>query len=131
MKKIALLVAVAALSACAQPAEETPVPADTVAAADAAAATPVAWTGFEPGSYTVTDDEGVKIDFVLTADSYTATMPDGSTANGTLVIKDGKGCMTNAEGEESCWKNAAPGPDGSWVATSDDGDTSTVMKKAA
>lgn len=129
MKKIALVAAIAALSACAPSAEEAPTEVATATAA--AAATPVAWTGFEPGNYTVTTADGQKMDFVLTADSYTATMADGVTETGTLVLKDGKGCMTPEGGAERCYTNSIPGPDGSWVGTDDDGVKSTIVRKPA
>jgi hypothetical protein len=132
MKKLAVLAAVLALSACNQPAAEEPTATETLAAEPAATETATAaWTGFEPGNYAVTGPKGEKIDYVLTADGYTATFADGKVETGTLVMKDGKGCMTPAGGEEMCFTNSAPDADGSWKATNDKGGVSTIMKKPA
>ncbi|MEO5902708.1 MAG: hypothetical protein ABIQ55_01720 [Gemmatimonadaceae bacterium] len=69
----------------------------------------------------------------LTKDEGTFSMTDaaGKVTNGSFVMKDGKGCFTPAGGKMMCWKNDAPGADGSWSATADDGTKSTVMKKAS
>ena len=86
------------------------------------------WTGFEPGSYTVTDGDGNASDYVLNADdTFTMTDSAGTETTGTLAMRDGKGFFTPAGGEELCWTNSQPGADGSWTATADDGTTATVM----
>ena len=131
MRKLIVVAAVVALSACSQKGDEVAAPADTSPAAEpASAAAPAGWTGFEPGSYLVTASDGAKLDYVLTEDgNFTMTDATGKVTTGTLVMKDGKGCFTPAGGSEMCWTNAAPGADGSWTATATDGTTASVTKK--
>ena len=132
MKKHFLIAAVAALSACSPKADEAAVNVDTATAvAPTVAAAPEGWTGFEPATYDVTAADGTKVTFVLKDGSYSMTDPAGKVTNGAFVMKDGKGCFTPADGKTMCWKNDAPGADGSWSATADDGNKSTVMKKPA
>ena len=61
----------------------------------------------------------------------TETLADGKVEKGSLVAKDGKGCMTPAGGEERCFTNSAPDADGSWKATNAEGGVSTIVKKPA
>lgn len=131
MRKLIVVGALVALSACSQKADQVAAPGDTSAPAEpATSAVPSSWTGFEPGSYLVTASNGAKMDYVLKEDgNFTMTDAAGKVTTGTLVMKDGKGCFTPAGGSEMCWTNAAPGPDGSWTATATDGTSVKVTKK--
>ena len=79
----------------------------------------------------MTGPKGQKIDYLLTADGYTATFAGGKVEKVTLVLKDGKGCMTPEGGEEMCFTDSAPDGDGSWKATDAVGGVSTIVKKPA
>ena len=135
MKKILLLATVAALAACSPKTENTAAPANDVTAPDTAndamandAA--AAWTGFEPGTYAVTDGKGAKSDVTINSDgTYTGTDAAGKTESGTFVMTGAKGCFTAKGAAEMCYTNSAPGTDGSWSGTGDDGSKATVMKK--
>ena len=133
MKKLVLIAAVAALSACSQKADEAPATVgNATEVAPAVGVAPEGWTGFEPATYYVTGADGNKVTFVIKDEgSFSVTDAAGKVTNGSFVMKDGKGCFTPAGGKTMCWKNDAPGADGSWSATADDGTKSTVMKKAA
>lgn len=132
MKKILLFAAVAALAACTPKADNTAAPANDAMAPEAATVneTAAAWTGFEPGTYVVTEEKGGKAEVTLNSDgTYTGTDAAGKTESGTYVMKGNKGCFTAKGAKEMCWTNGPPGADGSWVATSDDGAKSTITKK--
>ena len=136
MKKIILLATVAALAACSPKTENTAAPANDVTAPEPANDamandTAAAWTGFEPGTYVVTEAKG-KADFTINADgTYTAVDAAGKTETGTFVMKGAKGCFTPKGAAEMCYTNSAPGADGSWTGTGDDGSKATVTKKPA
>jgi hypothetical protein len=127
MRKIMMIAAVAALGACSKPAEEPAAPASTAAAAEAATEAPVV----EAGDYTFVDKDKKEGKLSIAADNtYSVTWPDGTTAKGTVSIKDGKGCY-DEEGDKTptlCWKNDPPAADGTWTATSDDGQVVTVTR---
>ncbi len=119
MKKLILIATVAALSACSQKAEETPVATDTTMAE----ATPAADTGVTPGTYDVTNAEGQKGTTTINADgTYEDTGFDGKITKGTYARKDGKDCF-DEEGDaaEVCWTVSSPDANGSFTATSEDG----------
>ena len=128
MKKLALIAAVAALSACSQEADEpadttameAPAPVETMAADDPA------------GTYDVKMADGTTGTTVINADgTYTDTGSDGATESGTFVRKDGKDCF-DPEGDEPemCWTVSEPAADGSFTATDPEGNTVTVMRRA-
>jgi hypothetical protein len=131
MKKLVLIAAVAALSACSQKADEdatdtaaveTPAPAETMAADTVA-----------PGTYDVKMADGTMGSTVINADgTYTDTDADGKTVSGTFARKDGKDCF-DPEGDEpeQCWTTTTPAADGSFTATAPDGTTVTVTPHAA
>jgi hypothetical protein len=137
MKTIILFATVAALSACSPKAENVAAPANDVTAPETANDamandTAAAWTGFEPGTYAVTDAKGAKADITIGADgTYTGVDAAGKTESGTFVMKGAKGCFTAKGAAEMCWSNSAPGADGSWIGTGDDGSKATVTKKPA
>jgi hypothetical protein len=129
MRKIILIAGLAALAACSKPAE-APAAADSGAAvADASAA-----AGDSPaGDYTFVDKDKKTGKLSVAADnSYVVTLPDGTVQKGTVSNKDGKACY-DGEGDTPptmCWANGEPAADGTWTATSDDGQVVTVTRVA-
>jgi uncharacterized lipoprotein NlpE involved in copper resistance len=129
MKNFILFAMGAALSACSPTVENIAAPANTAMTNEVET---VAWTGFEPGTYVVTDAKGAKVDFTINSDgTYTGVDAAGKTESGTFVMKGAKGCFTPKGAAEMCWTNSAPGADGSWIGTGDDGSKATVVKKPA
>jgi hypothetical protein len=126
MRKIMMIAAIAALSACSKPAEEAKAPEASAAPTEAAAAPAI-----EAGDYTFADKDSKQGKLSVAADmTYSATMPDGSAQKGTVSEKDGKACY-DAEGDKiptMCWKNDPPAADGTWTAVSDDGQVVTVTR---
>lgn len=134
MKRLIPIAAAAALAACSQPAEETPAPAETDAAAtpvDTVAISQLA--GPEAaGTYEVTWADGTMTTTTINADGTYVDMMDGEeTAHGAWVVKEGKNCLTPEGGAELCWTDSAPAEDGSWTATAEDGTTVTVRRAEA
>lgn len=130
MKKLALIAAFAALSACSQEAEE---PADTTAMEEAVPAETMAMEEDPAGTYDVKMADGTMGTTVINADgTYTDTGADGTTQSGTFVRKDGKDCF-DPEGDdpEMCWTVSEPAADGSFTATDPEGNTVTVTRRAA
>jgi hypothetical protein len=128
MKKLALLAAVAALSACNEKAADTPAATDT----PAAEAT-MADAGVTPGTYTVKMADGTTGTTVINADgTYVDTDKDGKEMRGTYARKDGKDCF-DPEGDEAemCWTVTPPGADGSFTATGADGKTTVTVTPVA
>ncbi|MBL8650817.1 MAG: hypothetical protein JNL35_10490 [Sphingopyxis sp.] len=133
MKKIILLAALTALSACSQKTEEKAdaVPAETAAPAPAAAAAPAAASTTAPGTYDVKMADGTMATTVINADgTYVDTDPKGKQVKGRYATHDGKDCF-DPEGDEMgmCWAVGKPGADGSFTATADDGTVVTVTPK--
>ena len=129
MKKLVLIAAVAALSACSQKAEETPAATDTAMAE----ATPMADATVTPGTYDVKMADGTMGKTVINADgTYVDTDKDGKEVRGTYARKDGKDCF-DPEGDdpEMCWSVTTPGADGSFTATTADGKTTVTVSPAA
>jgi hypothetical protein len=129
MKKLVLIAAVAALSACNQKAEEAPAATDTAMAE----ATPMADAGVTPGTYDVKMADGTVGKTVINADgTYVDTDKDGKEERGTFARRDGKDCF-DPEGDapEVCWTVTPPGADGSFTATSADGKTTVTVTPAA
>jgi hypothetical protein len=128
MKKLVLIAAVAALSACNQTADEAPVATDTTAAMPEA--TPMADNG--AGTYDVKMADGTMGKTVINADgTYVDTDKDGKEVRGTFARKDGKDCF-DPEGDEAemCWTVTAPGADGSFTATAPDGKTTVTVTRS-
>lgn len=128
MRIVLVIAAVAALGACSKPAEEAAAPATTAAAAEAA---PAAAAIIQAGEYTFVDKDKKQGTLSIAADNtYSVTWPDGTTQKGSASEKDGKGCY-DPEGDKDatlCWKNDPPAADGTWTATSDDGQVVTVTR---
>ena len=108
MRKLILIAAVAALSACNK--EEAAAPANDVnvadvAAAEAPAATPAAMALNET-TWTYTDKDGKNTEESIDASgNYIATVGAAHQDHGTMVMKDGKACFTSAmtKDGEMCW----------------------------
>ncbi len=129
MKKLVLIAAVAALSACNERAEEAPAAIDTAMAE----ATPMADAGVAPGTYEVKMADGTVGRTTINADgTYVDVDKDGKEMRGTFARRDGKDCF-DPEGDEAevCWSVTAPGADGSFVATGPDGTTTVTVTPMA
>jgi hypothetical protein len=126
MKKIALICALAALTACQQDAPE-PVAEETVAAE---AATPAAYA-IEAGTYDYTRSDGVSGVNTLAADgTYSNARTDGVTETGTWGQEGDLGCFTPEEGEKRCYTFTTPDAEGNFTGTMADGVTVEVKKTA-
>ena len=129
MKKLVLLAALAALSACSQKAEESK--DATAAPTETAAPAPAANPGTAPGTYDVKMADGTMASTVINADgTYVDTDPKGKEVKGLYASHDGKDCF-DPEGDAlgMCWAVSKPGADGSFTATADDGTVVTVTPK--
>jgi hypothetical protein len=131
MRRLVLaLVPLTILAACSsEPAEEPAI--EEVAEAPI----PTAANGSPPGTYEVTAADGTVTTSTLNADgTYEDTAADGSVlAEGTWAVTDGKTCFTPiTEGADAmCYTETAPGADGSFTATPDEGDPVTVRPAGA
>lgn len=127
MKKLVMIAAVAALSACSQEAEEAPAPADTTAAVAAPAET-------DPtGTYDVKMADGTTGTTTINADgTYVDVGPDGTEVRGTFTRANGQDCF-DPEGDDpaECWTVSAPAADGTITATTVDGKTTVTVTRAA
>lgn len=133
MHKFILILGPLALAACSsEPAEE--------AVGESVAEEPAAMTAANdspvlPGAYTVTAADGTVTTSTLNEDgTYTDTAADGTVlAEGTWAVADGKTCFTpTTEGVPAmCYSESAPGADGSFTATPDEGEPVTVAPQAA
>ena len=125
MKNLVLLAALAgALAACGDAAEE----ADDTATAEAAAAAEETMAG----TYEF-DVDGKTTTAVLTPEgTYTDSVDGEVVESGTWMDMDGKTCF-NPEGDdtpETCFTVGETGPDGTFVATGEDGTVLTIKKVA-
>ncbi|MGH6697495.1 hypothetical protein [Sphingopyxis sp.] len=130
MKKLLLLAALTALSACSQKAEESkdtaPAPAETAAPA------PAANPGTAPGSYDVKMADGTTASTVINADgTYADIDATGKTVKkGKFVHKDGKDCFDpDGDEAEECWSLSPIAADGSFTATNPEGTAVIVTPK--
>jgi hypothetical protein len=129
MKKLVLIAAIAALSACNQKTDEVPVATDTATAA----ADTMATADNGAGTYDVKMADGTMGKTVINADgTYVDTDKDGKEVRGTFARKDGKDCFDPAGSDpEVCWTVTTPGADGSFTATTPDGKTTVTVTPAA
>ena len=133
MKKIVLIAALAALSACNQNKAE-PAAAPSEAATPAAAATHT--MADRAGTYTYDDQKGITGTSVMNTDgSYTDTDKDGKSEKGAWSVNAaGKVCFDPAGDDPKqpnrCYALSEPGPDGMMDATADDGTVVKVKKTA-
>jgi hypothetical protein len=125
MRKLILILGTVSLAACSQAAPEAEAPVE------AAVEEPAAEVG-GPGTYEVTYEDGTVATMTTTAEgTFSATQGD-LTSTGTTVRMDKKVCF-DAEGDEEgpmCWTPGEPAEDGSWVSTSDAGESVTVKPVA-
>lgn len=139
MKKLILLAALAALAACSKK-EEAAAPPEAAASetmpmdagteSTAAMADPAA---IQPGSYDIVDKDKKSATLMIAADNTYTFTDDKGPHKGTVAMKDGKACYDPDEDKvpTMCWTSAKPGADGSWTATSDDGQAVMVKRAAA
>jgi hypothetical protein len=113
-------------------------PAEDEATVEEPAPEPAAMTaanGSPAGTYASTDADGVVTLTTINADgTYTDTMEDGTlVAEGTYAAVDGKTCfMPTTEGATPmCYTEDAPGEDGSFMVTPDEGEPFLVTPYVA
>lgn len=128
MKKLFLLAALTALSACSQKTDESK---DTAAAPTETAAPP-ADAGTAPGTYDVKMADGTVASTIINADgTYADIDAQGKTAKkGKFTHKHGKDCFDpDGDEGEACWALSPIAADGSFTATAPDGTAVTVTPK--
>ena len=126
MKKLVLIAAVAALSACNQnKAEPAPAASESAAPAPAPSALPAA--ADMAGTYEF-DYKGKATTSVMKANGTYEDSQDGKvTETGKWAVKDGKTCFADNKGDpDQCWTTTTPDSMGMFTATSVDG--KTVLK---
>jgi hypothetical protein len=133
MLKLALILGTLALTACSSEPAEEEAPAEEPVVEEPAAMT--AANGSPAGAYSATGADGTVTISTLNADgTYTDTDEAGTVlAEGTWAVTDGKTCFTpTTEGvEPMCYTETAPGADGSFTATPDEGEPLTVAPYVA
>lgn len=142
MKKLILFASIASLAtlgACAKP-EEAAAPPEAAASEtmpmDAGTASTEAMAdpnAVQPGTYDIVDKDKKTATLTIAADNTYVFTTEKGPQKGTVSAKDGKFCY-DAEGDKDptmCWKNGTPAADGTWTATSDDGQIVTVKRAAA
>lgn len=131
MRKLAFVIVPLVLAGCtSESAEVTEVENPAVVEAEVTA------NGTQPGTYEVTNADGVVVESsVLNADgTYIDSAADGTVlAEGTWAVTDGKTCFSpTTEGVEAmCFTLTTPAEDGSFTATPDEGEPVTVRPAAA
>ena len=129
MKKLVLIAAVAALSACNQNKAE-PAPAASEAAAPTPAASALPAAADMAGTYEF-DYKGKATTSVMKADGTYEDSQDGKvTETGKWTVKDNKSCFTPEKGKEQCTSDGPMGSDGTFTVTPDEGAPYTVTKTA-
>lgn len=131
MQKLALIAAVAALSACSQkPAEPAPGASDTAAATPAASPNAAAATGAGTYEYTYKVKPTTT---VMKEDGTYEDSQDGKVIEtGKWSNKDGQTCFDDVGANPPvCWNTTQPDSMGMFTATSIDGKTVLQIKKTA
>ena len=131
MRKLMLIAAVAALSACQQKAAE-PANEVNVAAAEAPAAVPAAMSLNET-TWTYTDKDGKNTEESIDATgNYISTVGTAHEDHGTMVMKDAKACFTSAmtKDGEMCWTVADTAIGATTETVSDKGEKLMVTRVA-
>ena len=132
MRKIMLIAAVAALSACQQKAAE-PANDANVAAAEAPAATPAAFSINET-SWEFIDPKTKKAvqESIDASGNYIAWAGTEHIDHGTAVDKDGKACFTSAMNKdgEMCWTDPKIEPGASGETVNDKGEKLAIKRIA-
>lgn len=126
MKKLILIAGCVSLAACSQ--SDAPAEAEKeMMAPEAVAEDTLA------GTYDATGADGVTSVTTIDAEgNYTVSVDGAEVESGTVVETASQTCFNSAEegSAPECWTDGEPAEDGSWVATSDDGATMTVKKRA-
>ncbi len=136
MKKLMLVVAVLALSACngAETDADDADGAGTGEVADNSGASDILEgdePGFEavaPGTYQVTRAGG-EVDYIEIHPgmTFSRVAADGTATGGSIFMKDGETCfLVEGQEEENCFTDGPRQPDGTMKTTSANGDISTV-----
>ncbi len=127
MRKLLLIAAVAALSACNRNATE-PTPSASETAAPVAAANTASMAGTYDYIY-----EGNATTSVMKADGTYEDTQDGKVIeSGTWSQTDGQTCFDDSgDNPTKCWTTTEPDADGNFTATSTDGKTVLQIKKTA
>lgn len=126
MKKLILIASCVSLAACSQ--GDAPAEADKeMMAADTTTEDTL------EGTYEATGADGVSSVTTVDAEgNYTVSVDGAEVEAGTVVETATQTCFNSAEegSAPKCWTDGEPAEDGSWVATSDDGETMTIKKRA-
>ena len=129
MKKFLIIAAYGTLAACGSNEAEEPVePIDTTSTAGT---TDTATNSQMTGTYEMTMDDGTVVRQRVNADgTYVDTdMQGNELERGTWRQQGSQLCYDDAgPGAEECWTGSAPGADGSFEATGDNGSTVTVRR---
>ena len=132
MRKIMLIAAVAALSACNKNEATAPANDANVAAIEAPAVTPAAMSLNET-TWTFTDKDGKKIEESIDASgNFISTVGAAHDDHGTVVMKDAKACFTSAMNKdgEMCWTVADTAIGATTETVSDKGEKLMVTRVA-
>lgn len=135
MKRLIIVAALGlGLAACNNTSEEADTADEAAAPVEEAAPTLTAANGSPPGMYEVTAADGTVTRSELRADgTYTDFAADGGEdVTGTWSVVDGKTCF-DPDGDDpaTCYTETAPGADGSFTATPDEGEAVTVKPVTA
>ena len=132
MRKIVLIAAIAALSACQQKAAEPANDVNVAAANEAAPAVVPAAMSLNETTWTFTQDGKNIQESIDASGNYISTVGAAHDDHGTMVMKDGKACFTSAMNKEGevCWTDPMVAVGGSGQTTSDKGETLTVKRTA-
>ncbi|MBX7493200.1 hypothetical protein K3163_08260 [Qipengyuania sp. 1NDW9] len=127
MKNLMILAACGALAACGSNEAEAPEPIETdVAVTDTATAEQVA------GTYEVTMEDGTVVRQQVNADgTYVDTDLEGNVTESGSWRQAGDQLCYDPDGAdgETCWTGGAPGPDGTFEATTADGSVTTTVRR--
>lgn len=128
MKKLTMIAGCVSLAAC----SGADAPAEGEADTEIVSAEAPASEGLL-GTYEVTNADGTVGTTTFDAEGgYISMADDAETGRGTVAMVNGQTCFNSAEegSAPECWTDGEPAEDGSWVSTSDDGETVTVKKMA-
>ncbi|MDR7103201.1 hypothetical protein [Croceicoccus sp. BE223] len=136
MKKLVLVAAMAALSACSQPAEQAPAAqaTDTAQAAPAATETAAASMAVDgkpdTGNFQMSGPDGASFKLTMNGDGTLVTDVDGTTTNGTWTkTEPATYCMTmEGEAEAKCYVDVMDGTTWRSTNSADPKDTWTVVR---
>jgi ABC-type Fe3+-hydroxamate transport system substrate-binding protein len=128
MKKLILIAAIATLSACSKPTEDTPAPAET----NASEAAPTMTAADIAGTYDAKYPDGTTHVVEITPDgAYTDTDANGLATKGMWSWKDGGSCFDpDGDAAAVCWTDSKPDANGVFTATAPDGTVVTVTPRA-